>query len=178
MPMPRKGEQLERWAREHIRGEATVNSGAVHEDADMKVDGVGGRVYEFKSSVTTKGLSINRMAIMTLLQRSLKLNREPVFVYQNANGDKFAAVPLKVLSNAVEKWDAHGFMPDEISAVKHAISMAPMIKSKGNNMRIPERDLKDAIENAGVLMFQTKNTIMWVILEVNTWLVIAGDKAR
>jgi len=172
------GEQLERWAREVMRGDPTVNSGATYEDADMKVDGVGGRVYEFKSSKVNDGLSLRRDHVMVLLQRGIKLNRQPVFIYQNKSGFKLAVVPLKVLSETIGKWDEHHYTSEEVNAVKHAYSTAPRINAKGNNIRISEEDLKTAMALNGLMIYQTKNTVAWVIMEAMPWLKIAGDLKR
>lgn len=174
--MPRKGEQLEEWAREHIRGDSTVNSGATFNDADMKVDGVGGRLYEFKSSEEYDGLSLRRDHIHILLQRAIKLNRDPVFIVQNSLHDRYAVIPLRVLAAAIGKWDAIGFNPEEVLAVRHAFQGCPVIESKGDNIRIKPDVLKNSINKHGVVFYKTKNGISWVILEANTWLTIAGDK--
>lgn len=176
--MPRKGEQLERWARENIRGVSTKNSGATYEDADMKVDGVGGRLYEFKSSETTAGISINRVDVRTLLERAIKLNREPVFIFQNSKHERYALTPMKILHAAIDRWDAVGFNPQSVQAIKIAMSTAPMIDAKGNNIRIKDWELTGAIDKNGFLIYRTKNSIPWAIIEVDTWLSIVGDKKK
>jgi len=174
--MSRKGQQLEDWAAENIKGTPTVNSGATFEDADMKVGGVGGRLYEFKSSEDNMGLSINRVAARTLLQRAIKLNREPVFIYQNAAHKRFALMPLKILQAALGKWKAVEYYPTPVQAVMQAMQQAPLIQSKGDNIRIKDWELKGAMEHNGFLLFQTKNTIVWAVLEADAWLDVGDDK--
>ena len=174
--MPRKGIQLERWAEENMRGDPTVNSGATFEDADMKVDGVGGRVYEFKSSEENHGLSIDRVAILRLLQRAIKLNRQPVFIYQNADHLRFAMTPLKIVASAVGRWDDVNYQSETVMAVKHAFSHCPSIKAKGNNVRVSAESLASGIAHNGLMMYVTKNGIQWVIMEADAWLEIAGDR--
>ena len=176
--MPRKGEQLERWARENMRGVPTLNSGATYEDADMKVDGVGGRVYEFKSSETTSGISINRAAARTLLERAIKLSRDPAFIFQSSKHERFAVTPLRTLQSAISKWDSVGFNPLEVQAIKFAMSTAVMINAKGNNIRIKGEELDHLIDVNGFFLYKMKNGIVWAILEADVWLKIVGDRKK
>lgn len=176
--MPRKGRQLEGWGEEMIRGTPTKNSGATHEDADMKVDGVGGRLYEFKSSEGTGGISIRRDHAITLLQRGMKLSRDPVFIFQNKHKKVFALMPFPVLDKRMKEFDAHQYQPDYVLAIKHAFQTLPIINAKGNNIRIKEDELELAMEHVGMMGYRTKNTITWIVMEATAWLKFAGDEKR
>jgi len=174
--MPRKGQQLEDWGEEVIDGTPTVNSGAKYEDADMKVGGVGGRLYEFKSSAGTGGISIRRDHVRLLLERAIKLTRDPVFIFRNNKNMTIALVPFVIFNKRMKQFDEHGYYPENVQALQHAFQTLPQIQSKGDNIRIPEKDLKDAMELNGVMIYRQKNGIPWVVMEAMTWLEFIGDK--
>lgn len=173
--MPRKGQHLEDWAEEVINGTPTNNSGATNEDADMKVGGVGGRLYEFKSSETTGGLSINRVAVLTLLQRAVKLNRDPVFIYRNKHGVNLAVVPYVVFDKRMRQFTDHNYAPEAVKFLQQAFQTLPIINAKGNNIRIKEEELTKVMEINGVMAFKNKTRIPWIILPAEIWLEFIGD---
>jgi len=172
----RSGDQLEQWGVENIRGTLTSNSGAVHEDADMLVDNdlTGRRVYEMKSSVVNKGITINRVPALMLLQRGVKLGREPVFIYKNAKGIIVAITPLRIVEN---KFGYQINQTEEMRKLHFTLQHIPRRILKGNNIRVNEEELQLVMElDLNCMIVQTKNDIPWVIMDAMTWLELSGDK--
>ena len=172
----RSGDQLEQWGIENIKGTLTSNSGAVHEDADMLVDNgiTGRRIYEMKSSIVNKGITINRVHALMLLQRAVKLGREPVFIYKNATGRIVAITPLRIVEN---KFDYQYNKTDKMRKLSFTLQNIPRRVLKGNNIRASEEELELVMElDLNCMIVETKNGIPWVIMDAITWLELSNDK--
>ena len=172
----RLGDQLEKWGEEHIRGTLTVNSGALHEDGDMHVDNAttGKRIYEMKSSVVNNGVTINRVHARMLLQRAVKLGREPVFIYKNAKGRIVAITPLRIVENKFAYLHNQTIEMKKLQAVLRQI---PRSVLKGDNIRVNEKELDLVMDlDLNCLIVQTRCGIPWVVIDAMTWLELSGDK--
>lgn len=170
----RKGDQLEQWGLEHIDGRPTNNSGAVNEDGDLLVDNhtTGKRVYEMKSSVVNHGVTINKVHARQLLQRAVKLSREPVFIYKNADGRIVAITPLRVVEN---KWGYPHTRTEELKRMRGALQSMPLVvQRKGHNIRLTDKQLRLVMDTVGVCVVETKS-IPWVVMDVQLWLELSMD---
>jgi len=158
------GEKLERWIKETTHLTPTCASGAKFSDADFRNND---RIYEAKSSTMNTGIRIAKEDVVILLQRSRKLLRDPVFIYMNKNGEKFAIVPLKV------------FIPEAARNPRDWIRLElnpPIVVSRSNGISIKEHQLKDIpFENFGVLRYETKDGGQWIICDAIHWLELVGD---
>ena len=164
----RKGEAAEQWVTQNTNLTPTKDSGSVHEDGDFRSGGVGGRLYEVKSSVKHKKIHIAGKDVKKILQRARKLSQFPVFLYQNCDEDWYAVV----------SWDAfkdvlYEQMPSKVSQALLASRAAGIVKKPTEVINITPTDL-DGLDIQKFLRFENK-TGRWIVMSADVWLFMSGD---
>lgn len=170
--MHRKGEMAERWARDHMRGHPTSNSGATFVNGDWHVDN---RMYEFKSTEIHTGIRISRVDIDSLLIKASRNFRVGVFIFVDMKLNRYVVVPkfegVNAVSEAIRLKSG-----DQFDAAREVVlafaGQVPLLEMKGNSINVPETELQ---ATNGFSRVRRRAGDVWYILPVHGWLRITGD---